>query len=214
MIVKMLHADVLSLSSEKEQTLHMLHEVGAVHLDFASVQGSEAACAKSELADAETAVQIILRSRGKNKVEGSVSRGVSEVLEIQKTIDESIAALEDLKNEISQYEPYGDFDPELAKKILDAGVDISSLAELPKVLPRRRLSAMRNEAVELQTSIARLTSDLANTDERAILAKFPDLSERLAFASAKELMLEKGSIAIISGWVPQPAADELRVRAS
>ncbi len=213
MIVKMLHADVLSLASEKDAALQMLRSVGAVHLDFSMAQGPDVLSAKGDLANAEAAVQLIVRARGKNKTVGAVSRSVEDVLDIQKRIDESAAVLEDLKSEISKYEVYGDFDPVLAQKILDAGVDLSSVIDLPKELPQKRLSEMRREAEDLKNKINSYSSELKNTDENAILSMYPELADRLAFVSAKELMLERGAIAVISGWVPLPVADELRSRA-
>jgi hypothetical protein len=48
-----------------------------------------------------------------------VQRSVEDILSIQNTIEELSDALEDLNREIAKYEPYGDFDPVLAQKLLD-----------------------------------------------------------------------------------------------
>ena len=70
-------------------------------------------------------------------------RTVAEILQIDADREKLKGEIEELKRTITVYEPYGDFDPELAKKILEAGVDLSSVAELPAKPPEMRLSDMR-----------------------------------------------------------------------
>ena len=67
MIVKMLHLDLVCLAKEKDNTLTQLSDLGAVHLDLSSAQGATVAAAKGAAADAEKAVRLILKSRGKEK---------------------------------------------------------------------------------------------------------------------------------------------------
>ena len=67
MIVKMLHLDLVCLAAEKDKTLTQLRDLGAVHLDLSSAQGATVAAAKGEAADAEKAVRLILKARGKAK---------------------------------------------------------------------------------------------------------------------------------------------------
>lgn len=213
MIVKMLHLDLLCVAAESDSTLEALRSLGAVHLDLSAAQGAEVSSAKGEAADAEKAVRFILKARGKGEP-GTVRRTSSEVLAIQKALDEKKDSLEDLNREIAKYEPYGDFDPALAKKLLDRGVDLAAVAELPEILPPKRLSGMKSDAAELKSSIDGDVSSLAATDENAIIASFPELSERIAFAAAKELMLEKGAISVVSGWIPERRLNDLQKTAA
>lgn len=213
MIVKMLHLDLLCVAAESDSTLEALRSLGAVHLDLSAAQGAEVSSAKGEAADAEKAVRFILKARGKGEP-GTVRRTSSEVLAIQKALDEKKDSLEDLNREIAKYEPYGDFDPALAKKLLDRGVDLAAVAELPEILPPKRLSVMKSDAAELKSSIDGDLSGLAATDENAIIASFPELSERIAFAAAKELMLEKGAISVVSGWIPERRLNDLQKTAA
>lgn len=213
MIVKMLHLDLLCVAAESDSTLEALRSLGAVHLDLSAAQGAEVSSAKGEAADAEKAVRFILKARGKREP-GTVRRTSSEVLAIQKSLDEKKDSLEDLNREITKYEPYGDFDPALAKKLLDRGVDLAAVAELPEILPPKRLSVMKSDAAELKSSIDGDLSGLAATDENAIIASFPELSERIAFAAAKELMLEKGAISVVSGWIPERRLNDLQKTAA
>ena len=213
MIVKMLHLDLLCVAAEVDSTLEGLRSLGAVHLDLSSAQGAEVSSAKGDAADAEKAVRFILKARGKGEV-GSVRRTIPEVLDLQKSLDDKKDSLEDLNREIAKYEPFGDFDPELAKKLLDRGIDLAAVAELPEILPPKRLSEMKSDAAELKSSIEADISGLAATDEKAIVASFPELSERIAFAAAKELMLESGAVSVISGWIPARRLDDLKKTAS
>lgn len=213
MIVKMLHLDLLCVAAEVDSTLEGLRSLGAVHLDLSSAQGAEVSSAKGDAADAEKAVRFILKARGKGEA-GSVRRTISEVLNLQKSLDDKKDSLEDLNREIAKYEPFGDFDPELAKKLLDRGIDLAAVAELPEILPPKRLSEMKSDAAELKSSIEADISGLAATDEKAIVASFPELAERIAFAAAKELMLESGAVSVISGWIPARRLDDLKKTAS
>lgn len=210
MIVKMLHLDLLCVTAEADSTLDALRSLGAVHLDLASSQGAAVSSAKGEAADAEKAVRYILKARGKGEAAAKVKRGIADVLAIQKSIDEKADQLEDLNREIAKYEPYGDFDPALAKKLLDLGIDVKSVAELPEELPAKSLGAMKADAASIEREIAAATADLAAADDEAIIASFPELAERIAFAAAKELMLEKGGISVVSGWLPAREKDALK----
>lgn len=213
MIVKMLHLDLLCVAAEVDSTLESLRSLGAVHLDLSSAQGAEVSSAKGEAADAEKAVRFILKARGKGEA-GSIRRTISEVLDLQKSLDDKKDSLEDLNREIAKYEPFGDFDPKLAKKLLDRGIDLAAVAELPEILPSKRLSEMKSDAAELKSAIEADNASLAATDEKAIVASFPELSERIAFAAAKELMLDSGAVSVISGWVPARRLDDLKKTAS
>ncbi len=213
MIVKMLHLDLLCVAAESDSTLEALRSLGAVHLDLSSAQGADVSSAKGEAADAEKAVRFILKARGKGEA-GAVKRTAGEVLAIQKSLDCKNDELEDLNREIAKYENYGDFDPALARKLLDRGIDLAGVVELPEVLPPKRLSEMKSDALALKASIDSDAARLAESDEKAIVASFPELSERIAFAAAKEIMLESGAISAVSGWIPERNLGDLKTAAA
>ena len=169
MIVKMRHLDLVCVASEKEATLDRLRGLGAVHLDLRSASGAAVAAAKGEAADAERAVRLILKAReGVSKNEGLEVRPhpVEEVLALDADREQLKGEVEELKRLIAQYEPYGDFDPALAKKIMEAGVDLSSVAELPEKLPEMRLSEMRARLAKRETRIAAATARSSSTSRR------------------------------------------------
>lgn len=213
MIVKMLHLDLLCVAAESDSTLEALRSLGAVHLDLSSAQGADVSSAKGEAADAEKAVRFILKARGKGEA-GAVKRTAGEVLAIQKSLDGKNDELEDLNREIAKYENYGDFDPALARKLLDRGIDLAGIVELPEVLPPKRLGEMKADALALKASIDNDAARLAESDEKAIVASFPELSERIAFAAAKEIMLESGAISAVSGWIPERNLGDLKTAAA
>ena len=214
MIVKMLHLDLLCLAASKDETLKALRDLGAVHLDLAAAQGAEVASLRGAAADAERAIRFVLKARGKKSAGELQIRSVDEILKLQEAISAKAAELDELRRTIAKYAPYGDFDPALARSLIDKGINLSSVAELPSELPPKRLSAIYADAQSCEGAIAALTDDLAFTDEKAILSSFPEIAERISFAAAREIMLEKGSIAIISGWIPERSVEKLKPSAS
>lgn len=206
MIVKMRHLDLVCVASEKEATLERLRGLGAVHLDLRSASGAAVAAAKGEAADAEKAVRIILKARdGINRKEGLEVRPhpVEEILALDADREHLKSEADELSRLVAQYEPYGDFDPALARKIMEAGVDLSGVAALPDKLPEIRLSEMRARLEKCRTRIAATTARIAGCDENAVLRRYPALADKIAFESAKELMAESGAVAYVSGWVPE-----------
>ena len=215
MIVPMKHLDLLCVAGDKENTLKALRELGAVHLDLASAQGAEVTEEKGLAADAEKAVRLIQKYRkelpeglsASKPFEGPLPGGV---LELADTVDALKSQADQLEREIKKYAPYGDFDPALAQKLIDLGIDVASVAELPEKLPAKRLSAMESDLASLRAEIAAKGAQIASADEQSILALYPQLADRVAFAAAKELISEQGAIACIAGWVPAPAVESLR----
>ena len=207
----MKHLDLLCLASDSEATLEKLRSLGVVHLDLGSAQGAEFQSVKGELADAERAVRLILKAREGKDPEGLEirPREVADVLAIDADREKLRNAAETLRRDVRAYEPYGDFDPVLAQKLLDRGIDLASVAELPAKLPAKRLSWMQEKLSRVENRIAIDDEKLADCDTDAILAKYPELGDRIAFAAAKELMDRQGAVACVSGWVPDPKTAEL-----
>ena len=137
MIARMKHLDLVCVAAEKEATLAQLRDLGAVHLDLASSQGAAVASAKDDAADAEQAVRIVLKARKETAADGAPSAGtgsvfaasVPEILALQEKADALKGEAEWLGREIAKYEPYGDFDPALAQKLLELGRQIEHLFE-------------------------------------------------------------------------------------
>ena len=204
MIVSMKHLDILCVAAEKDAALEALRALGAVHLDLGAAQGAAVQGAKEEIAAAEKAVRTIRKARGKERPAARVPMSVADVLALSDAAEARASEAEALQREIAKLEPYGDFDPDLARELLAKGVDIRSVADFPDPLPRRRLSALRADAAARAAERASLLDRLASADDEAILAQFPGLADRMAFAAAKELMSEQGAIACISGWIPGP----------
>ena len=205
MIVKMLHLDLVCLAKDKEKTLTQLRDLGAVHLDLSSAQGATVAAAKGAAADAEKAVRLILKARGKEKDINIHERSVADILAIEADRETLKSAKDELERTIRTYEPYGDFDPELAEQLLKDVDGLRDVVPLPETLPPMRLSKMREKLGRIENRITIDIAKLAGSDEKAILKKYPALADKIAFESAKELVGEQGELAYVSGWIPEPA---------
>ena len=202
MIVKMLHLDLVCLAAEKEKTLTQLRDLGAVHLDLSSAQGATVAAAKGAAADAEKAVRLILKARGKEKDVNIHERSVAEILAIDADRETLKAAKDELERTIRTYEPYGDFDPELAAQLLKNVEGLRDVVPLPEKLPPMRLSKMREKLDRIENRITIDIAKIAGSDESVILKNYPALADKIAFESAKELVGEQGELAYVSGWIP------------
>ena len=213
MIVKMLHLDLVCLAAEKDKTLTQLRDLGAVHLDLSSAQGATVAAAKGEAADAEKAVRLILKARGKAKDVNIHERSVADILAIDADRESLRSDKDELEREIRVYEPYGDFDPELAEKLLGEVEGLRDVVPLPENLPSMSLSKMREKLERIENCIVVDEAKLAGSDEMAILKKYPALADKIAFESAKELVGEQGELAYVSGWIPEPARGKLAAAA-
>ena len=218
MIVRMKHLDLVCVASESDAALERLRSLGAVHLDLASAQGAEVAAAKGEAADAERAVRLIAKAREAKEYADSLTRipaSVEDVLKLASRIEELKTSADSIGREIKKFAPYGDFDPELAKTLLEKlGDDLKAVAELPDPLPSRRLAKMRSELESVESEIVSATAKLAACDEESIVSRFPELADRIAFSAAKELVSSQGAVSFVSGWVPVTKVEDLRAAAS
>ena len=218
MIVRMKHLDLVCVASDREVTLERLRGLGVVHLNLDAAQNAAVASAKGEIDDAEKAVRLVLKARDAHLralgPHGSVEsleirpKPVSEILALDADRATLVTEKERLDREIKAYLPYGDFDPVLAKKLLDRGIDLKD--ELPVKLPGMRLSKMQEKLARIENRIGVDTAKIAMSDEKAILAKHPALRERMEYEQAKELMAEKGAVAVISGWIPETKISGIR----
>ena len=202
MIVKMLHLDLVCLAKEKDNTLTQLRDLGAVHLDLSSAQGVTVAAAKGAAADAEKAVRLILKARGKDKDINIHEHSVADILAIEADRETLKGAKDELERTIRTYEPYGDFDPELAERLLKDVEGLRDVVPLPEALPPMRLSKMREKLGRIENRITIDIAKIAGSDENAILKKYPALADKIAVESAKELVGEQGELAYVSGWIP------------
>ena len=223
MIVPMKHLTLLCVASEGERTLEALRELGCVHVDLSGAASEGLAAARGDLADAERAVRILAKAA--EEVRGAPSDGrfdsvrngdlVAAVLKADAERQAAADEAEALRQTVRRYEPYGDFDPALAKSILDRGIDLSSVCELPDPLPAERLSAMKARLAGAEAAVAAVTAALSNLNGRAaaILDRYPGLNDRIAFEAARDTLATQGAISWIEGWVPSDGVPKLRARA-
>ena len=224
MIVPMRHLDLVCLVNDRESTLERLRSLGVVHLELSSSAGETVGAAKGDLADAEKAVRLVLKARGKREMEVR-SRSVAEVLAIEKDMDCLKAERERLERAIRIYAPYGDFDTALAEKLREKGIELRLLddgkfdfvhtgdaaeQEKPPVRwPEMRLAKMEEKLARVENRIRIDVDRLAGCDEKDILRNFPSLRDRIDFEQAKGLLENHGAVSVISGWIPATREKEL-----
>ena len=231
MIVPMKRLVLLCTASSADRSLEALRELGCAHLDKGAPPSAETAAAEERYATAEAAVRILAKAADDLQRHGTVSDGANEAERLKclkgdafvdgvMEMDARRKALEDeaekLRQTIRRYAPYGDFDPALAQELLDQGIDLKSVAELPEPLPKERLSATQRRLAETEGRIGALTAALAaaNAESARITAAYPALKDRIAFAAARDALSREGEIAWICGWIPQDAVPALRARAA
>ncbi len=223
MIVSMKHLTLLCVAKDGEKALESLRELGCVHVDLSGGASATFAAAKGGLADAERAVRVLAKAA--READASCAdrrfdavRNTDLVSAVLKADDECQAlgdAIEALRSTIRTYEPYGDFDPQLAQSLLDRGIDLASVMELPDPLPAERLSETRRKLADAEASLRALTCALAALNPRAtaILDQYPALKDKIAFEAARDALATEGAVSWIHGWVPQDAVPQLRARA-
>lgn len=209
MIVRMKHLDLVCLASEKDATLERLRALGAVHLDLAAAGGAAVASAEEALSDAEKAVRLILKARGRQEDLAIRPHTVAEVLAWDADRATLAAEAERLEREIRAYAPYGDFDPKLAAQLRETVEGLDRVVDLPAKLPEMRLSRMEEKLARVKNRAAIDDVKIASVDVRAILKAYPAIRDRIAFARAKALLADRGALAVLSGWIPVPRVASL-----
>ena len=209
MIVPMKHLDLVCVASERDATLERLRELGAVHLDMASAVSAPVAAAEGDLADAEKAVRIVLKARGRRTDLEIRPRTVAEVLELDSDRATLASEKDRLERLIRDFEPYGDFDPALAQMLRDRVDGLDEVVALPEKLPEMRLSRLREKLARVENRICIDSEKLAAVDEKAMLASFPALRDRIAFEQARELLSDRGAVSVITGWIPVSRVKDL-----
>ena len=209
MIVPMKHLDLVCLASDRDATLERLRLLGAVHLELSAAGGEAVAKAKGDIADAERALLLIRKARELVQDAEQRPHSVAEVLAIDADRETLKAERERLEREIKAYEPYGDFDPELAKRLLERVDGLRDAVPLPDKLPEMSLSRLREKLARVENRIHIDDARLAGCDDKAIEAWYPHLADRMAFEQAKELLHEHGAVAVVSGWIPEPKVKSL-----
>ena len=240
MIVPMKHLLLLCVADETERTLDALRDLGAVHLELGADGGGASASARESLERAERAVRIAMKAAKETSAPSRhAACGVDEVLELDRKREGLKGEAEALKAMVKRYEPFGDFDPALARRLESAGVRLvlrddgsfefvvegesaaseSGAREIP--LPSERLGVMRGRLAETEGKIASLTAQIASADVAAIERGFPGLRDAVAFAAAKDEMeaskiaagAEAAKIASVSGWIAADGVEALEAAA-
>ena len=241
MIVPMKHLFLLCVADEADSTLEALRDLGAVHLDLSAESGEGTSVARECLERAERAVRIALKAaKESGRAEAQPSRiGVDEIIALDERRETLKGEADVLKATIRRYEPFGDFDPVLVKRLEAVGIRLclrddgsydflygdDEPTEKPGTrivpLPTERLSATRARLEKVESEIASITEKIASADVDAIVKAFPGLKDAVAFAMAKDDMFanrvaDKKMVAesappitLVRGWIPSNRVQEL-----
>ncbi len=225
MIVPMKRLTLLCTAQSCERTLEALRELKCAHIDRDASPSAETVKAGEDLQRAEAAARILAKAAEDfKKPDGLEAPGGLDSLKGAALVDAILDAdarrkalgeqAEKLRQTIRKYEPYGDFDPALARELLDAGIDLQSVTELPDPLPAERLSETRRKLAAAEDEISGITAMFAAANEEAarISSAYPGLKDRIAFAAVKDELSLEGEVAWISGWIPQDAVPAVRAR--
>ena len=242
MIVPMKRLMLLCVADDSDGTLERLRDLGAVHIELTHEGGSLGVAAKDGLERAERAVRTVLKASkeiaraGGGGAQAHAGIGVDEILALDEKLETLKGEAETLRAAIRRYEPFGDFDPALVKRLADAGVKVrlhddgsydflygdEEPEERPGTrmlpLPGERLSATRAKLSETEAEMQSITASIAAADADAIMRSFPELRDAVSFALAKDELLgsriaegevSAPQIAFVRGWLPADMVAEL-----
>ena len=214
MIVPMKRLILLCVAEDSANTLEALRDLGAVHLELSQGGGGLTGTAKETLERAERALRLVEKAKQERKDPDAANASLSaeEVLALDERREALKGELDTLKATCRRYEPFGDFDPSLAKKLEAAGVklvlredgtyefvaeDESSRSretrdptggarEIP--LPAERLSVTQGKIVQAESEIGALTAQIGAVESESLLKSVPGLRDAVAFAAAADEM--------------------------
>ena len=233
MIVPMKRLILLCVAEDSANTLEALRDLGAVHLELSQGGGGLTGTAKETLERAERALRLVEKAKKERKDPDATSASlpVDEVLALDEKREALKGELETLKATCRRYEPFGDFDPALAKKLEEVGVRLQlredgsfeflsgseegngTARSLP--LPTERLSVTQGKVSQAESEIDALTAQIGAVESDALVKSVPGLQDAVAFAAAADELAanrvslgaaEGATLATVSGWI---AADSV-----
>lgn len=242
MIVPMKRLMLLCVADDAGRTLDRLRDLGVVHLELSPRTGSEGTVAKGELEDAERAVRIVMKAvkecHPQNGAVCDAPGSVDEILSLNGQREAAKGMVESLRAEIRRYEPFGDFDVGLARRLESSGIRLQLWDDgtfdfiygedqpagragvRPVPLPSERLAVLRGRLADAEAEEARLAARIASADADGIVRMFPQLRDAVAFAVAKDEMAanrfsddsvaDAPQISLVRGWVPVDGVEALR----
>ena len=204
MIVPMKRLILLCVAEDSANTLEALRDLGAVHLELSQGGGGLTGTAKETLERAERALRLVEKAKKERKEPDAASTTlpVDEVLALDEKRETLKGELEALKATCRRYEPFGDFDPALAKKLEAVGVRLQLREDgsfeflygseegngmaRPLPLPTERLSVTQGKIAQAESEIDALTARIGAVASDALVKSVPGLRDAVAFAAAAD----------------------------
>ena len=238
MIVPMKRLILLCVAEDSASTLEALRDLGAVHLELSQGGGGLTGTAKETLERAERALRLVEKAKQERKDPdaANASLSVEEVLALDERREALKGELDTLKATCRRYEPFGDFDPALAKRLETVGVRLQLREDgsfeflygseegngtaRPLPLPTERLSVTQAKVAQTESAVDALTAQIGAVESDALVKSVPGLRDAVAFAAAADELAAnrvslgaagEAALAKTNGWglaLRDPNADE------
>jgi V/A-type H+-transporting ATPase subunit I len=118
MIVKMKKLTLLCLASEKDQTLESVREFGQLHVDhIQKPEGHDLETLRLKLAHVGRVLETWPKGEAEATSEMTADQVLGRVAEIQHCKSSAENAIEDMQAQIKAIEPFGNFDPHVARRL-------------------------------------------------------------------------------------------------
>ena len=240
MIVPMKRLILLCVAEDSANTLEALRNLGAVHLELSQGGGGLTGTAKETLERAERALRLVEKAKKERKEPDAASTTlpVDEVLALDEKRETLKGELEALKATCRRYEPFGDFDPALAKKLEAVGVRLQLREDgsfeflygseegngmaRPLPLPTERLSVTQGKIAQAESEIDALTARIGAVASDALVKSVPGLRDAVTFAAAADELAanrvslgaaDETTLATVSGWIAVDSVTTLETAA-
>ncbi len=214
MIVPMQRVAVLCLASTRRATLDALRGLGVLHLDSGAAEGSASVReADADVRAAEDAIRVVRAAAAASPEGGAgladlpaAAATVNTVLVLTQELSELAAEGEALTRERQRTAPFGDFDPQLARRLIETGVPVALFHAPAEPPPALASGVLRVLSLSNGTAwcAAIGTTVLPTTAERIELpeARQSELTARLAANAARRTAIQR---ALAAGHSSLPA---------
>ena len=187
MIVPMKKIYLVMQQKEAPEALETLRQVGVVHVENEKIPGGERmARLKEEVNLLENALAIIKSGRQKASPlkDGNPILKARELLELADAKDKLAGQIQSLRAEIRFWEPWGDFDPEDIRALVQRGLHVQLYEILSKDL-KKVVSDVVPEVISIKDGVARC----AVISSEKISLSFPCVA--LPSVSLKEMLFHQ-----------------------
>ena len=203
MIVPMKKVSLITLGTQKEETLKRLRRLGIIHIEISEGSGEKLALLREDIEALERALFIIGNSKNAEQNEADTKKVLEIAGEIDSLTEEKslfISEIASLKSELERLKCWGEIDPDSIKALKENGISVSlyeaSAAEyrsLPDAVETlilsRDKSAVRflavNESEEDSELLKSYRLALPKTSTSEMRKRITELEEKISESNGK-----------------------------